>query len=239
MVVAHISRKQIIIYALLALCFALPLFSRLYTLAIPVSLNPDEAQWTVSARRILDDPIVWRSNDLTTSGPLNALVISWPYLFGFAPSIFTSRLTGAIAPERGAARRCEFHQTRGNHWAGNGRCPVDSRILGVNDRRGLCALQQRNGVASLNRLFLRPASLGSMGPAGRRGAGRFAVLPPKQPSAGENAISSVLSFVSRGLRRPPVVRPEAGSRFLDTGLRLHRRRRAAGARADRPPLPGG
>jgi hypothetical protein len=95
MVVAHISRNRYY-YALLALCFALPLFSRLYTLAIPVSLNPDEAQWTVSARRILDDPIVWRSNDLTTSGPLNALVISWPYLFGFVPSIFTSRLTGLL-----------------------------------------------------------------------------------------------------------------------------------------------
>ena len=81
---------------LMALCFAFPLLSRLYTLAIPVPLNVDEAQWTVSARRILDDPIVWRSNDLTTSGPLNALVISWPYLFGFAPSIFTSRLTGLL-----------------------------------------------------------------------------------------------------------------------------------------------
>ena len=65
-------------------------------MTIPGSLNVDEAQWTVSARRILDDPIVWRSNDLQTSGPLNAFVISWPYLFGLVPSIFTSRLTGLI-----------------------------------------------------------------------------------------------------------------------------------------------
>ena len=65
-------------------------------MAIPVSINLDEAQWTVSARRILDDPIVWRSNDLQTSGPLNALVISWPSLFGLAPSIFSSRLTGLL-----------------------------------------------------------------------------------------------------------------------------------------------
>ena len=97
MVAAHITRNRYFYYyGLLVLCFALPLFSRLYTLAIPVPLNPDEAQWTVSARRILDDPIVWRSNDLTTSGPLNALVISWPYLFGLVPSIFTSRLTGLL-----------------------------------------------------------------------------------------------------------------------------------------------
>jgi hypothetical protein len=97
MVVAHISRsKYYYYYGLLALCFAFPLLSRIYTLPIPVPLNPDEAQWTVSARRILDDPIVWRSNDLTTSGPLNALVISWPYLLGLVPSIFTSRATGLL-----------------------------------------------------------------------------------------------------------------------------------------------
>jgi hypothetical protein len=77
-------------------CFSLPILSRLYVLTIPVALNPDEAQWTVSARRILDDPVVWRANDLTTSGPLNALVISWPYIFGVVPSIFTSRLTGLL-----------------------------------------------------------------------------------------------------------------------------------------------
>ncbi len=96
MVVAHITRNRYYYYALLILCFALPLLSRIYALYIPVSINPDEAQWTVSARRILDDPIIWRSNDLQTSGPLNALVISWPYLFGLVPSIFTSRLTGLL-----------------------------------------------------------------------------------------------------------------------------------------------
>ena len=96
MIVAHITRNRYYYYGLLALCFAFPLFSRLYILTIPGSLNVDEAQWTVSARRILDDPIVWRSNDLQTSGPLNAFVISWPYLFGLVPSIFTSRLTGLI-----------------------------------------------------------------------------------------------------------------------------------------------
>jgi len=96
MVVAHVTRNRYYYYALLVLCFALPLLSRIYALHIPVSINPDEAQWTVSARRILDDPIIWRSNDLQTSGPLNALIISWPYLFGFVPSIFTSRLTGLL-----------------------------------------------------------------------------------------------------------------------------------------------
>lgn len=79
-----------------AACFALPLLLRLYTLKSPVALDPDEAQWTVSARRILDDLVVWRSNDLTTSGPLNGLVASWPTLIGSVPSIGTSRLTGLL-----------------------------------------------------------------------------------------------------------------------------------------------
>ena len=56
----------------------------------------DEAQWTVSARSVLTDPIIWRSTDMQTSGPLNALAISWPVLFGLTPSLLTSRLTGLV-----------------------------------------------------------------------------------------------------------------------------------------------
>ncbi len=67
--------------------------ARRYTLEIPIPLNVDEAQWTASARTILTDPIVWRSSDLTTSGPLNGLAIAWPTIFGTVPSLYTSRLT--------------------------------------------------------------------------------------------------------------------------------------------------
>ena len=81
---------------LLLLLFAVPLLARLYLLYIPAPLNIDEAQWTVSARSVLTDPIVWRSTDMQTSGPLNALAISWPVLFGLTPSILTSRLTGLV-----------------------------------------------------------------------------------------------------------------------------------------------
>ena len=80
----------------LLLLFAVPLVARLYLLYIPAPLNVDEAQWTVSARSVLTDPIVWRSTDMQTSGPLNALAISWPVLFGLTPSILTSRLTGLV-----------------------------------------------------------------------------------------------------------------------------------------------
>ena len=84
-------------YALfLMICVGFVFFARLYTLAAPEQYNVDEAQWAVSARRILTDWVVWRSSDLTTSGPLNAAIISWPSLFGFTPSILSSRFTGIL-----------------------------------------------------------------------------------------------------------------------------------------------
>ncbi|MDP3492553.1 MAG: GtrA family protein [Hyphomonadaceae bacterium] len=84
-------------YALfIVVCVGFVLVSRIYTLATPEPYNIDEAQWAVSARRILTDWVVWRSSDLTTSGPLNAVIISWPSLFGFTPSIISSRLTGIL-----------------------------------------------------------------------------------------------------------------------------------------------
>ena len=141
MVVAHITWNRYYYYALLVLCFAVPLLSRIYALDIPVSLNPDEAQWTVSARRILDDPIVWRSNDLQTSGPLNALVISWPYLFGLVPSIFTSRLTGLLLQSGALLGIASSDPTLGLDRAWNGCRGFDSHIPGFNDRGGLSALQ--------------------------------------------------------------------------------------------------
>jgi hypothetical protein len=81
---------------LLAVCFALPLLARLYALRNPLALSVDEAEWTVSARGFFDDPVVWRSTDMTTSGPLNAFALTWPKLFGLIPSIITSRFTGLV-----------------------------------------------------------------------------------------------------------------------------------------------
>ncbi len=77
-------------------CALFPLLARLYLLLLTEPLNVDEAQWAVSARQIFDDLILWRRNDLTTSGPLNAVVVAWPNLFGVLPSIVTSRLTGLL-----------------------------------------------------------------------------------------------------------------------------------------------
>ena len=88
---ARLARWLVLIF-----CFVLPLLLRAYSLENPIALNRDESQFTVSARQVLDDPVVWRSIDMTTSGPLNAIVISWPKLVGAVPSILTSRLTGLL-----------------------------------------------------------------------------------------------------------------------------------------------
>ena len=82
-------------YAVLLICL-LPFLFRFHLLSIPFAFNVDEAQWTVAARRALQDPILFRSIELGTSGPLNALPIAWPSLFGLTPSIVTSRLTAFV-----------------------------------------------------------------------------------------------------------------------------------------------
>jgi hypothetical protein len=79
---------------LCVLAFILPMAGRFYVYWLPTFLNPDEAQFTVLAGQALDDPVTWRAIDLNTSGPLNALVISWPEFLGWHPDLLTSRLTG-------------------------------------------------------------------------------------------------------------------------------------------------
>ncbi len=80
---------------ILLIC-GLPLLLRWHLLSVPFAFNVDEAQWTVVARRAFDDPVLFRSLDLRTSGPLNALPIAWPILFGLTPTVLTSRLTAFV-----------------------------------------------------------------------------------------------------------------------------------------------
>jgi hypothetical protein len=75
------------------LIVGLPFVLRFQFVSVPVPFNLDEAQWTVTARSAFNDPILWRSIDMQTSGPLNAVAIAWPKMFGVTPSIFTTRLT--------------------------------------------------------------------------------------------------------------------------------------------------
>jgi hypothetical protein len=89
-------RRNLAHFGFLIFCFSAPLLLRVYALEFPFALKVDEAEWTVDARSIASDWVVWRSTDLNTSGPLNGLAVSWPYLFGLLPSLFTSRLTGLL-----------------------------------------------------------------------------------------------------------------------------------------------
>jgi hypothetical protein len=56
-------------------------------------LNPDEAQMIANAMKLAVDPVPWRSLDTTSSGPLNSMVLMWPYLFGQDVTFATARLT--------------------------------------------------------------------------------------------------------------------------------------------------
>lgn len=70
---------------------------RLPAIVYPIRLNPDEAQMGGNALRVLRHGAGWGSLDGTTSGPLNALVLVWPTLFGKEVSFVSVRLTAWIA----------------------------------------------------------------------------------------------------------------------------------------------
>jgi hypothetical protein len=57
-------------------------------------LNPDEGQMIAGAMKLALDPVSWRSVDTTSSGPLNSMVLMWPYLFGKPVTFASARLTG-------------------------------------------------------------------------------------------------------------------------------------------------
>jgi hypothetical protein len=58
--------------------------------------NPDEAQITSNALRILRHGVGWLSSDGSTSGPLNSVPLVLPALFGVEPSLFSSRVIAAV-----------------------------------------------------------------------------------------------------------------------------------------------
>lgn len=60
---------------------------------LDVPLNPDEAQMIANAMKFAVDPVPWRSVDTTSSGPLNSMVLMWPYLIGQDVTFATARLT--------------------------------------------------------------------------------------------------------------------------------------------------
>jgi len=76
--------------------FVLLLWQRWATITSSATFNPDEEQALANAYRIAFHGLNWNSLDGTTVGPLNSLVLCWPYVLGLEPTIFTTRLTAAF-----------------------------------------------------------------------------------------------------------------------------------------------
>ena len=58
------------------------------------ALNPDEALMAANAMSTRYGWLNWDIVDPTTSGPLNSIILAWPYLFGAEITMFSTRLTG-------------------------------------------------------------------------------------------------------------------------------------------------
>jgi hypothetical protein len=58
--------------------------------------NVDEVEFTVSATKLLTDPVFFRSTNVGTSGPLNIFPLTLPALFGFSPDYASSRVVATV-----------------------------------------------------------------------------------------------------------------------------------------------
>lgn len=59
-------------------------------------LNPDEAQFTASAIKFRANMNTWASVDMSTSGPINAFSLMWPFLFGGDTGFAVARITTIV-----------------------------------------------------------------------------------------------------------------------------------------------
>lgn len=71
-------------------------WARWHAIVFPLALNPDEAQFAATAMRIPSAGFSWNAIDDGTSGPINSLVLAWPYLFGGDVTLSTTRLTALV-----------------------------------------------------------------------------------------------------------------------------------------------
>jgi len=75
--------------------FLILLFRLESSLFFPGILNPDEFQIAATGMR-LKFGYSWDNIDNITSGPINSIVTSWPYLFGFEITLFFIRFTALV-----------------------------------------------------------------------------------------------------------------------------------------------
>jgi hypothetical protein len=91
----HIIKKHHeCLYIVLALVFIA--WARWDSMLYPLPLNPDEVQAAANALRIKAYGISWDAVDGNTAGPLNSLILGWPFLFGGDVTLSTVRLTALV-----------------------------------------------------------------------------------------------------------------------------------------------
>jgi hypothetical protein len=69
---------------------------RLPTFFLNTPLNPDEAQFLASAIKFRGNMNTWLSVDNTTSGPINAYLLMWPFLFGADTGFAVAHITATF-----------------------------------------------------------------------------------------------------------------------------------------------
>jgi hypothetical protein len=62
-----------------------------FPLLLGGAANVDEAEFSVSATKLLSDPVFFRTTNVSTSGPLNIFPLALPALFGLSPDYATAR----------------------------------------------------------------------------------------------------------------------------------------------------
>ena len=86
----------VILLAYLILSAGIVLKFRLFSIAYPFPLNPDEAQAAANAIRIWNFGVTWKDIDGTTVGPFNSLILAWPFLLKLGVTFTTVRITAYL-----------------------------------------------------------------------------------------------------------------------------------------------
>jgi len=87
------ARRALQIVFLLA-SVAVLLYGRRHVLRYDLIFNPDEALMAANAMLTHHGWLNWNIIDPLTSGPLNSMILAWPYLIGGDITLFSARLTG-------------------------------------------------------------------------------------------------------------------------------------------------
>ena len=93
---ALFSRRQVNISIFLILLVVLFFLCRVFVILFNRQLNPDESQMITQALTLREYPIVWKSVDPTTGGPLLSYMLILPTFFGFGFDYINAHFLAAV-----------------------------------------------------------------------------------------------------------------------------------------------